>query len=128
MTNKNINLSDSEWKIIKALWDNAPLSCRQIEETLKADTGWTRHDIFSFLKRMEAKGAIRKTDSSPQRFYPLLDYEQTVSTETSSLLGKLWNGNIGLMISTMIKQEQLDDTEINQLLSVIQKAKDERKP
>ena len=123
MENKKAALSDAEWKIMRLLWERSPLSCRQIEDTLKEETGWTRHDIFSFLKRMEAKGALRKEDANPQLYYPLLDYNEAVTGETRSFVGKLWNGNLGLMVSTMIKNEQLDEEEIDELLKALQAAK-----
>ena len=123
MANKKAALSDAEWKIMRLLWERAPLSCREIEDALKEETGWTRHDIFSFLKRMEAKGALRKEDANPQLYYPLLDYDEAVTGETRSFVGKLWNGNLGLMVSTMIKNEQLDEEEIDELLKALQAAK-----
>jgi BlaI family penicillinase repressor len=123
MENKKAALSDAEWKIMRLLWEKSPLSCRQIEDTLKEETGWTRHDIFSFLKRMEAKDALRREDANPQLYYPLLDYNEAVTGETRSFAGKLWNGNLGLMFSTMIKNEQLDEEEINELMKALQAAK-----
>jgi len=123
MIGNKVALSDSEWKIMRLLWDRSPLSCRQIENALKKETGWTRHDIFSFLKRMEAKGVLRREDASPQLYYPLLDYREAVTEETRSFVGKIWGGNIGLMVSAMIKNEQLDEEEINELMKEVQEAK-----
>lgn len=123
MISKKLALSDAEWKIMSLLWERSPLSCRQIEDALKEKTGWTRHDIFSFLKRMEAKGVLQKEDASPQLYYPLLDYDEAVTGETRSFVGKLWKGSLGLMVSTMIKNEQLDEEEIDELMKALQKAK-----
>ncbi len=123
MENKKAALSDAEWKIMRLLWERSPLSCRQIEDTLKEETGWTRHDIFSFLKRMESKGVLQRENGNPQLYHPLLDYNEAVTGETRSFVGKLWNGNLGLMVSTMIKNEQLDEEEIDELLKALQAAK-----
>ncbi len=125
MIKKRVTLSDSEWKIMKLLWKYSPLSCRQIEDALKEGTGWTRHDIFSFLKRMERKGAIRREDITPQLYYPLLDYNEALSGETRSFVGKLWDGNLGLMVSTIIKNEQLSGEEINEMMKALQEAKEQ---
>ncbi len=123
MTNKKAALSDAEWKIMRLLWEQSPLSCRQIEDVFKEETGWTRHDIFSFLKRMETKGALRREDGNPQLYHPLLDYNEAVTGETRSFVGKLWDGNLGLMVSTMIKNEHLNEEEIDELLKALQEAK-----
>jgi BlaI family penicillinase repressor len=126
MIRKKAVLSDAEWRIMRLLWERSPLSCRQIETALKEETGWTRHDIFSFVKRMEAKGALRREEASPQLYYPLLGHDEAVAGETRSFVGKLWDGNLGLMVSTMIKNEQLDEAEIDELLRALQEAKKAR--
>ena len=87
---KKIKLAETEWKIMLLLWKQSPLSCRQIEDRLKEETGWTRHTIISFLKRMIAKEAVRMEESSPVRlYYPLLDREEAVLDETRSFIAKL---------------------------------------
>ncbi|EHL05490.1 transcriptional regulator, BlaI/MecI/CopY family [Desulfitobacterium hafniense DP7] len=124
MANKKVGLSDSEWKILKVLWEHYPLSCRQIENQLKEDTGWTRHDIFSFLKRMEVKGAVHRKEASPHHlYYPILDYQEAVADETRSFLKKLWDGNLGLMVSSMVREEKLGEKEIDELMKSLQEAK-----
>ena len=55
---KKVNLSDAEWKIMNVLWEQAPRTMMQITNALKAETGWTKHTVMSFLKRMEEKDAL----------------------------------------------------------------------
>ena len=53
-----IHLTDSEWIVMEVLWKDSPLTMMQITRELVTDTGWTKHTVMSFLKRMEDKGAL----------------------------------------------------------------------
>lgn len=123
MSSKKAALSAAEWRIMRLLWEKWPLSCRQIEEALKKETGWTRHDIYSFLKRMEAKQALRREGGNPHLYYPLLDCNKAVIAETTCFARRLWGGDIGRMVSALIKNQQLGEAEIDQLVQVLQAAK-----
>lgn len=121
---KKVKLAEAEWKIMLLLWKKAPLSCRQLEDLLKAETGWTRHTIISFLKRMLAKEAIRVEKASPAKlYYPLLDRNEVVLDETRSFIAKLFDGRLGLMASLLVENDDISDEEINEMLSILQKAR-----
>ena len=124
---KKVALSDSEWKIMKLLWQESPLSCRQMEDKLKSDTGWTRHSLFTLLKRMIGREAIRVEETSPVNlYYPLLDKGATERKETKAFVDKLFSGDIGLLVAQMVDQRQLDEGEIDRLVAMLNKAKEER--
>ena len=52
-------LSDGEWTLMKALWEDAPMTITQLTAAMKDSTGWSKHTIISMLSRMEAKGAVK---------------------------------------------------------------------
>jgi len=121
---KKPTLTDSEWKIMKLLWRQSPLTMRNIEDSLKAETGWSKHTIISFLKRMLAKGAISAEDAKPAKlYYPLWKEQQVVDRETRSMLGKLYDGRLSLMVSNLISQQELSEEEINELMEILRHGK-----
>lgn len=115
---KNVKLTDTEWKIMMLLWERSPLTCRQIEDSLKEETGWTRHTIISFLKRMMAKGYIYMEEGNPAKlYYPLLDKNDTVLQETRSFVEKIFNGKLGLLVSSLAESEDITEDEINSMIN-----------
>ncbi len=122
--NKAVGLTDSEWKIMLLLWEHSPHTITQIERSLKEETGWSKHSIISFLKRMLKKGAIRVEESQPARlFYPKLEKSEVVREETHSFLDKLYGGNVGLMVSFLIQQEKMSNEEIDELVDILRSTK-----
>lgn len=116
-------LTDTEWIIMMLLWEKSPLTCRQIEDDLKEETGWSRHTIISFLKRMQKKNYIRMEEANPARlYYPLLDKNETVLQETRSFAKKIFDGKMGLLVSSLVDSEDITKDEINSMLQSLNKA------
>jgi len=116
-------LNDTEWKIMMLLWKECPLTCRQIEDALKEDTGWSRHTIISFLKRMMEKDYIAMEDASPARlYYPLLDKDKTVLQEARSFAKKIFDGKMGLLVSSLADSEDITKDEISCMLQSLKQA------
>ena len=58
---KHIVLSDGEWKLMKLLWENHPMTLGDMVEAMQDDTAWSKGTIFTMLRRMSTKGVIRST-------------------------------------------------------------------
>lgn len=120
---KKVKLTDTEWKIMMLLWEGSPLTVRYMEDALKDETGWTRHTIISFLKRMIEKGYIHMEEGSPARlYYPLLDKNETVLQETRSFAEKIFNGKVGLLVSSLAESEDITEDEINSMIKSLKQA------
>ena len=53
-----IRLSEAEWKVMTLLWQDAPQTMMQLTKHFKDTTGWSKHTVMTFLRRMEEKKAI----------------------------------------------------------------------
>ncbi len=115
-----VKLSDAEWKILELLWKRGPMTLTEITYALEKETNWQRTTIVSFLKRMEAKDAVYHIEGERAKmFYPKVEQSETKLKETQSFLDKVYRGNVGLMLSNMIKQEALSEEEIANLFSIL---------
>ena len=54
-----VNLSSSEWKLMKPLWEQPPRTIMELTAALRTETGWTKNTVITMLSRLEAKGAVR---------------------------------------------------------------------
>lgn len=59
-------LTDSEWKVLEALWAGGPQHLGQILGALAPETGWSRTTVHTYLTRMAAKGLVSMDQSSPR--------------------------------------------------------------
>lgn len=123
-----INLSEGEWKIMKVLWSTSPRTIGQIVDALEQETGWTKTTVFVMLKRLIAKGAVRMDDSGrPQQYYPLIKRRDVVPEETDSFLSRVYDGSIGMMVSSLAGRKALSKEDISELRRILDEAEKENK-
>lgn len=116
-----MKLSDAEWKIMEVLWEQSPRTMMEITNALKEETGWTKHTVMSFLKRIEEKGALHYEEGEKAKlYYPDLKKEDASLQETEDFLNKVFHGKIGLMLNAMVQQKALSKTEIDELYQILQ--------
>ena len=120
-----VRLSEAEWKVMCLLWAKAPQTMMQITNYFKESTGWTKHTVMSFLKRMEEKGAIHYEEGDRAKlYYPDVKKEEAVMQETEEFLEKVFDGRMGLMLNTMVERKALSRSEIDELYEILRKAEE----
>ena len=123
-----VSLSDGEWKLMNQLWRESPRTITELVAQLREETGWSKHTVISMLSRLEAKGAVRHEEGArAKQFYPAIDPEDTRSRETRSFLQRLYQGSLGLMVNTLVRENELSQEEIEELRAILKKAEEEKK-
>ena len=123
MRKNNISLSDAEWRIMQSLWRSGkPMSVREIVEDV-GDEAWSVHSVISFLKRMEAKGAVTLCEGRPIRYTASLDREDAVQRETEDILSRIYGGEKLLMIQCAVNAAPLSDEEREELIAILKGGK-----
>ena len=118
-----IDLSNSEWKLMRRLWDHAPSTITELTAALREETGWSKNTVITMLSRLEAKGAVRHEEGErAKRYFPVIDRRDAARAETESFLGKVYGGSLGLMMSAMVESRQLTESDIAELSAILEKA------
>ena len=125
---KQVNLSDGEWKLMNLLWEQSPQTITQLVAQLKEDTGGSKHTVISMLSRLESKGAVRHEEGErAKQFYPDIYPKDTKYQETQSFLKRIYNGSLGLMLNTLLEEQELSKEEIEELYTILRKAEEGKK-
>lgn len=120
-----VRLSEAEWKVMNALWEEAPRTMMQLTHCFQATTGWTKHTVMTFLKRMEEKGAVYyEAGARAKLYYPKIERREAVLQETEEFLEKVFDGRMGLMLNTMVEQKALSREEISELYGILKRAEE----
>ena len=123
-----INLSDSEWKLMRRLWDRAPSTITELTAALREETGWSKNTVITMLSRLEAKGAVRHEEGErAKRYFPVMDRRDAARAETESFLGKVYGGSLGLMMSAMVESRELTEADLAELTAILEQAGGEKK-
>ena len=121
-----LSLSDGEWKLMNLLWDECPRTIGGMVDALREDTAWTKATINIMLGRLADKGAVRIDATGPRKlFYPLLAREDAVRQEAHNTLSKIKTGGLGLLVSTMARESDLSDEEIDELYRILKEGRRE---
>lgn len=119
-----MKISDAEWKIMSLLWEEEPKTMTQLTKGLFESTGWSKHTVMTYLKRMEEKGLLHHTEGGRAKlYYADIPREEALLKEKESFLNKVFSGNAGLMISAMVEHNELSEGEIQYLIELLEKKK-----
>lgn len=117
-----IAISDSEWKIMNALWEKSPKTITELTKELSGQTGWSKYTIITLLKRLDAKGAVRYEEGErAKQYYSMIPQNEAIMEETKHFLNKAFKGKLGLMINTLIQEEDLSKQELDELYEILEK-------
>ena len=118
-----VNLSDSEWKLMNRLWQSAPRTITELTAALKEETGWSKNTVITMLGRLEAKGAVRHQEGGRARqYFPAVERAKAARAETESCLSKGSGGSLGLMVSNLVESQALTAADIAELSAILEQA------
>lgn len=113
-------ISEAEFEVMKIVWKCAPVSTNEITDRLIKTTAWSPKTIQTLIKRLVTKGALTYEKQSRVFVYtPLVEENEYISQESSSFLKRFYHGDITAMLSSYIENDQLSETEIDSLRSLL---------
>lgn len=125
MDTDDLQLSGSEWDLMKILWDNSPASVNQIAELTPQ---WHPKTVRTMLIRLQKKGAVEyEVVDGIQNFKPVYDREYCESSATQSFMQRVFDGALTPMIAHFTRKQKLTDDEKKALIALLQdnKAQDD---
>ncbi len=117
----------SDWKIMERLWAESPQTLMQLVHTLSREIGWTKSTVATMVKRMEVKGLVRFEEGGRARLiYPTLTREEASQSETNGLINKVFQGSPGLLMASLIENNDFSQDELDELYAMLKKAEEAR--
>lgn len=112
-------LFDSEAKVMDIIWSKGPLSAKDISLIAADSIGWNKNTTYTIIKKLEAKGFIRRDDPG---FIctALVSQHEMQKIEAESLVKKVFGGSRQALFSALLQDEPLSDNEIDALKKLIE--------
>lgn len=124
---EEVKVTSKEWYVLKCLWEQYPKSLMELVTELKQEIGWSKSTCATMVRRMSEKGLIGYEEKGKTKlFYPSVKKEEVTRQETNAFLRRIYNGSIGMMVSSLVDQNGLSDEEIKELQEILRKAQEER--
>jgi BlaI family penicillinase repressor len=112
------SISDSEWQILKVLWERSPLTLPEILCALK-ETGWSNTTIQTFLSRLVKKGAVATERRGKGYLYtPVVAREACQTDETKAFVDRVFDGSLKELVLRFAK-DKLSDAELEELKRLV---------
>jgi BlaI family penicillinase repressor len=128
MPKSRAELTESEWAIIKAVWETEPCTAPDIREKLHRQTAWTYSTVRTLMDRMVVKGLL-----AAQKARNLTVYRSAV-TRAQAQRGELFyalkhafNGALTPMVQCLLDTGNLSTDELTELESFIKAKKKAKK-
>ena len=117
-------ITSKEWYIMQVLWANGACSLREIVAQMEKKTKWSKSTCATMLRRMTEKGVIGyEMKGKTKYFYPIVQKDEVIMPETKSFLGRIYDGSIGAMMSTLVKQGDLSEKDMDELEEILKNAR-----
>ena len=119
MTQRNINISDSELEVMKVIWNkNRPVTSLDIVEAFE-NKGWKKTTIGTFLTRLVEKGALSAEKQGKLYYYtPLISQKNYRMSQTKNLISNLYGGSIKDFAVSLFEEQSIYEEDIKELKSI----------
>ncbi|MBK8269575.1 MAG: BlaI/MecI/CopY family transcriptional regulator [Planctomycetes bacterium] len=123
MAEKSPELSAAELEVINVLWDEGPLTVRQVHAHLhRAGRKIAYTTVLTFLSRLEQKEVVVSDKSGLAYVYrPALSRERVRKSRLKSLVTQLYDGAAGELVLQLIKTQHFSTDEIEQLRELVER-------
>jgi BlaI family penicillinase repressor len=119
-------ISESEWAVMKVIWDQGPCSAGDVIAALtQTDASWHPKTIKTFLNRLVKKKALDvRKEGRAYSYYPLVQEAECVDAASESFLERVFGGSLKPMLAHFVEHKKLSTNEIQELKRLLE----ERKP
>ncbi len=112
-------LFDSELKVMKLIWENQqPISAKKLSLIAEKEYSWNKNTTYTIIKKLVTKGFIRR-DEPGFICTALVSQSEMQKNEATTLLNKMFNGSRKALFSTLLEDEDLSESEIDELRKYI---------
>lgn len=114
----NLKLFDSELKVMDLIWENEPVSAKELSLLAAEEAGWNKNTTYTVIKKLETKGYIKRNEPG---FIctSLITKDEVCRAETQSLIDKLFGGSRKALFSALLEDEKLSKKELKELRKMI---------
>ena len=124
MPKPKIELTGTEWRIIKAVWENEPCAAPTIQEKLFPQTKWTYSTVRTLMDRMAGKGLLTAEKiRNLTLFRSAVTQNQARRGELAYTLKHAFDGAMAPMFQCLLDTNKLGAEELTELEELIKAKK-----
>lgn len=118
-----IKIFDAEMHLMNKIWDDGSIKAIDLANWATQNLGWKKNSTYSILKTLIAKQAVRR-DEPGFVVTPLVSREEIALDETNFLIEKMFKGNVKMLLTSLVQNQQLSVEDIEELKNLIKQSED----
>lgn len=108
---------ESEYRFCLILWENEPVSSRELSELCKEKLGWSKTTTYTVIKRLSDRGVLKNENTIVTS---LVSKDEAQVSEIDELMEKKFEGSIPAFIAAFARSRKLSDKEIAEIRQIIE--------
>jgi BlaI family penicillinase repressor len=125
---KQPSLPKSELEVARIVWELGKATVRQVADALPEDRNLDFFTVQTYLRRLEAKGYLRKRREGRNNIYfPRARPSRVVRDVVDDFIHRMFDGEAMPLFQHIIHQRGLTDEEIEQLRQTLNHLKERKR-
>jgi len=122
---EQIRISDSEWKVMKVLWNaDTGLTLGEINSLLGEDSHWSYTTVRTLIVRLEGKGAVKADKTTGvYRYSAALDERECVGEEVRSFISRVFDDSPSRLVASLVRDGEISEKEKSEILRLLDEIK-----
>ena len=108
---------ESEYRFCLILWENEPISSRELSDLCKEKLGWSKTTTYTVIKRLSERGVVKNENTVVTS---LVSKDEAQVSEIDELMEKKFEGSIPAFIAAFARSRKLSDKEIDEIRQIIE--------
>jgi BlaI family penicillinase repressor len=125
---KNQELFETEWAILKVVWEKQPVTAPDVQEALVKQKKWAYTTVKTLMDRMVKKQLLgAKKIRNLYVYTAVITKAEAMKRELKRTLKRAFNGAFTPMVQFLVDNEQLSEEEYKYLEQIIKDHKQQKK-
>ena len=122
MAKKKYELTEGEWAIIQAVWDNQPCAAPTVQAALQKRKKWSYSTVKTMMDRMAGKRLLKTRRIRNLILYrSAITKQQAQKSEIMRAVKRAFNGALTPMMQFLLDNNELSKEQLSQLEAMIKK-------
>jgi len=127
MAGANVELFESEWAILQAVWKLEPCAAPTVQEALESEKGWAYTTVKTMMDRMVKKGLLKVEKIRNLHLYSAaISKPEAQRSEIMKTLKRAFDGTLTPMMQFLIENDELTEAEYRHVERLIKNRKRRR--
>ena len=128
MAKDKTELFESEWTILRVVWEKEPCTAPDVQEALQKEKQWAYTTVKTMMDRMTKKGLLEVERLRNLYLYrAAITRFETQKREIARTVKRAFNGAFTPMMQFLVENESISPEEYRELKALLEKKRQPKK-